>query len=127
MKTYPLNTEHAEQSALIQWATLASATIPELLHLFAIPNGGWRHPVTAARLQAEGVSPGVPDLFLAWPAHGAPGLFVEMKRRVGGRLSPAQALWRERLTKCGYRVRVCKGWEEAKEAIVNYLKGEIEE
>lgn len=124
MKTYSLATEHAEQSALIKWASLARATIPELNNLFAIPNGGMRHHVVAAQLKAEGVSPGVPDLFLAWPAHGAHGLFVEMKRRVGGRLSDAQITWRERLTKCGYRVRVCKGWEEAKEAIITYLKGE---
>lgn len=124
MKSYSLATEHAEQAALIKWASLARATIPELNNLFAIPNGGMRHPAVAAQLKAEGVVPGVPDLFLAWPAHGASGLFIEMKRRVGGKLSPAQTLWRERLAKCGYRVRICKGWEEATAEIINYLKGE---
>jgi hypothetical protein len=31
------------------------------------PNGGWRHKVTAALLQAMGVLPGVADLVITWP------------------------------------------------------------
>lgn len=122
MKTYSLTNEHDEQSSLMRWAEWNHRTIPELRNLFAIPNGGWRHPATAARLKAEGVSPGVPDLFLAWPSCGFAGLFIEMKRKVGGHLSPAQQEWREKLTLAGYRVEVCKGSEAAKSAIINYLK-----
>lgn len=124
MKSYPIDSEHREQACLMQWTELQSGSIPELRCLFAIPNGGWRHPATAARLKAEGVRPGIPDLFLAHPSNGACGLFIEMKRRVGGRLSPEQQAWRDRLTMNGYRVRVCKGWEEAKSEIINYLTTE---
>ncbi len=124
MKPYSLDSEHHEQACLMKWAELQSGSMPELRCLFAIPNGGWRHPATAARLKAEGVKPGVPDLFLAFPCNGSHGLFIEMKRRVGGRLSPEQQAWRERLSMHGYRVRVCKGWEEAKTEIINYLHHE---
>lgn len=119
---YQIATEHDEQSALMKWAAFQERVIPELRNLFALPNGGWRHPATAARLKAEGVKPGVPDLMLAWPCNGYSGLFVEMKRKVGSRLSPEQQEWRERLTLAGYRVEVCKGFDAAKDAIINYLK-----
>lgn len=120
-RTYNLALEHQEQKALIEWTELCSNSIPELQNIFAIPNGGMRHPAIAAQLKAEGVKPGVPDLFLAYPKNGFPGLFIEMKRRVGGRLSPVQLEWRDRLSKVGYCVRVCLGWEEAKAAIIEYL------
>jgi len=120
-RTYNLALEHQEQKALIEWIELCRNSIPELQNIFAIPNGGMRHPAIAAQLKAEGVKPGVPDLFLAYPKNGFPGLFIEMKRRVGGRLSPVQLEWRDRLSKSGYCVRVCLGWEEAKAAIIEYL------
>jgi VRR-NUC domain len=125
MKTSVINSEHHEQACLMEWATLAASTLPQLHNLFAVPNGGHRHITVAMRMKAEGVKPGVPDLFLAWPSNGSPGLFIEMKNRVGGIVSKAQKEWRDRLTMCGYCVQVCKGWEEAKDAIVSYLKGEI--
>ena len=54
--------EHVEQAALFRWAEFARARLPELTLLHAIPNGGHRHKATAARLKAEGVKRGVPDL-----------------------------------------------------------------
>ena len=86
-----MNVEHLEQVHVIHWwDTIAKANgIPECL-LFAIPNGGYRTKRTGAMLKAEGMRAGVPDLFLAVPRGGFGGLFIEMKRPVGGRLSPAQ-------------------------------------
>ena len=121
MKNYSVNTESREQIELMKWASLARQTYPQLDSMFHIANGGHRHPSTAARLKAEGVKPGVPDLMLPYPSNGYNGLFVEMKRRVGGRLSEDQKHWRDMLQGYGYCVRVCKGWEEAKDAITNYL------
>jgi hypothetical protein len=120
-RKYNLDSEHAEQATLIKWAHLNRTAIPELKNLFAIPNGGMRHPVVAAQLKAEGVKPGVPDLFLAYPCNGYAGLFIEMKRRVGGRLSPEQRQWREQLSMSGYRVCLCQGWEQAKKDVLEYL------
>ena len=120
-RDYNLNSEHHEQAMLMRWCELNRNAIPELQNFFAIPNGGQRNVIVAQQLKAEGVKPGVPDLFLAYPCNGFAGLFVEMKRLMGGRLSPLQQEWRERLTKSGYAVRICAGWEAAKKEIIEYL------
>lgn len=115
--------EHSEQVSLIRWWSLVhnSFGIPEQL-LFAIPNGGERNIVVAARLKAEGVRAGIPDLFLAVPRNGYSGLFVEMKKAKGGRVSDAQKASLEMLNKAGYAVTVCHGFPEAKAEIEHYLK-----
>jgi hypothetical protein len=120
-RTYNVATEHQEQRQLFTWEAMNRYKYPQLANMFAIPNGGWRHKIVAAKLKAEGVKPGVCDVFLAWPSKGYNGLFIEMKRLVGGRLSDEQKAWSERLLAAGYQVRVCKGFEEAKQAIEDYL------
>lgn len=118
-------TEHDEQVALIQWARAQSAGIPELAMLLAIPNGGARHKVVAAKLRAEGVRAGVPDLFLPVPRGSHHGLWVELKRIKGGVISEAQAGWIADLQLQGYAVEVCKGWVAAKDTIIDYLGMEV--
>jgi hypothetical protein len=113
--------EHAEQAALMRWVELQARRYPALEMLFAIPNGGRRDAVTGARLKAEGVKAGVPDLFLPWPAGGWHGLFIELKAP-GGRPTPAQRRWIERLQAAGYRAEVCYGWEEAAVVLSDYLR-----
>ena len=77
-------TEHEEQRLLVQWFRRKWPDV----RIFAIPNGGYRSRATAGRLKAEGVSPGVPDLFIpAWR------LWVEMNRAKGGSLSAEQKDW----------------------------------
>lgn len=105
--------EHAEQVSLCQWI---DANHPDLPY-FAIPNGGNRNVVTAKKLKAEGVKPGVPDLFFP-----SLNLFVEMKREKGGRLSDYQKGWIEILEKSGYRVAVCKGAKEAVDVITQEIR-----
>jgi hypothetical protein len=116
--------EHAEQAALMRWAALQSRRYPALEMLFAIPNGGRRDAVTGARLKAEGVKAGVPDIFLPWPAGGWHGLFIELKAQ-GGRPTQAQRWWIERLQEAGYMAEVCYGWEEAAEVLAAYLDARI--
>ena len=108
----------------MQWWAIACRQfgISEQL-LFAIPNGGQRNIVTAAQLKAEGVRAGIPDLFLAVPRHEAHGLFVEMKKAKGGRVSEKQSAVMEMLAEQGYTWAVCHGWTEAKRAIESYLCG----
>ena len=97
-------TEPEEQREYVRWFR---QTYPEV-RILAIPNGGARSPATAGRLKAEGVSPGVPDLFIpAW------GLWVEMKRAKGGKVSQEQKEWHSYLAKCGYRVIVGLGQTDA--------------
>lgn len=116
--------EHAEQAALCRWWAMYAARmgIPERL-LFAIPNGGRRDAVTGARLKAEGVRAGVPDMFLAVPRKNAPGLFLELKKAKGGQVSGSQKQMHHELAEAGYPVCVCRGWDQARRAIENYMSG----
>ena len=106
--TEKIPSEDHEQMLFVQWFR---RTYP-LVRIFAIPNGGHRHPAVAAKMKATGVSSGVPDLFIPeWP------LWVEMKRIKGGVLSAEQKDWIAYLESVGYCVRVCKGAEDAKHQI----------
>ncbi len=115
-------TESKEQASLIEWWDLLSSLkgIDESM-LFAIPNGGARTAITGARLKKEGVRPGIPDLFLAIPTKGFPGMFIEMKRK-GGRATPTQVRMHNSLRSRGYAVACCRGWEEARDRVWEYLK-----
>lgn len=115
--------EHAEQVLLMQWWALSHQRfgIPEQL-LFAIPNGGLRNIVTAARMKKEGVRAGIPDLMLAYPTTNYPALFIEMKRTDGGRLSDSQKTMIKILEYYHYKCVVCHGWEQARAEIESYIK-----
>jgi hypothetical protein len=112
--------EYAEQCALITWAGLVQGRWPELALLFHIPNGGARDRVTGAQLKAAGVKAGVPDLCLPVARHGWHGLFIELK--VGDNEPSAQQVrWLDDLAAQGYLALVCRGWDEAREALEGYL------
>lgn len=114
-------TEEQEQAAVIEWKELMMAQFPELRWLYHVPNGGERHPAVAAKMKAQGVEPGVPDLDLPVARCGYHGLRIEMKRQKGGRLSPAQKEWIDGLNANGYLAVVACGAEEACEIIYNYI------
>ena len=112
--------EHEHQAALFRWAGLACAALPELRLMYAIPNGGHRHIAVAAKLKAEGVKPGVPDICLPVPRHNFAGLYIELKAGKG-RASDAQKWWLASLADQGYYTTVCHGWEAAKDVLCGYL------
>lgn len=115
--------EHDEQVALFEWARMNEKKYPQLKFMFAIPNGGARHPAVARKLKAEGVKPGVPDIFLPVPApcgRTSYGLFIEMKSGKN-KLSQAQKIFREYLTCAQYTHVICYSWGEAKSEILFYL------
>lgn len=116
-------TEDQEQEMLFNWAAWHCKAIPELRNMYAIPNGGKREKAVAAKMQSTGTKPGVPDIFLAVAKGGYHGLYIELKRRKGGQLSQKQREWLERLTQAGYCAKVCKGYDEARKAILAYLGG----
>ena len=106
--------------------------IPELQYLFAIHNQGHGDVVRGAKAKAEGVKRGVPDLMLPvtqklecnlgeTQPYGWHGLFIEMKKVKGGVTSNDQLRWHEYLCNAGYKVVVCKGWIEGRNAILEYL------
>jgi hypothetical protein len=94
---------------------------PDVL-IFAIPNGGQRSITEAVRLKAEGVLAGVPDLFLAKAGESSHGLFIEMKRVKGGKISAKQQSVMEVLKHEGYAVLVAYGCDEAWPYVEQYLK-----
>src|SRR5690554_7359300 len=96
--------EHYEQVRFVGKFRIAYPGV----RIFAIPNGGHRGKLTATKLKNEGVSKGVPDLFIPeWR------LWIEMKRQKGGTLSPEQKDWRDYLIGCGYRWILAKGAADA--------------
>jgi len=115
--------EHSEQVALFCWAALNVKKYPMLRWMFAVPNGGFRFKAEAARLKASGVKAGVPDVVLPHPNFKWAGLFIEMKRKVVGRLQDNQGEWIDYLRSVGYRVEICYGWQEAVKVIEDYLNG----
>lgn len=124
-----MSSEHQIQRALIKWRDARVKSEPRLRNLFAIPNGGARDAVTGARLKAEGVRAGVPDLFLAWHIERyhmvgkeiIHGLFIELKTP-RGRLSQPQKECIEDLEDAGYTVAVCRSTQEAIDVIEEYLR-----
>lgn len=121
-KRPPSALEHDEQVALFKWWAMTSWSHSGVV-MFAVPNGGARDKVTGARLKAEGVLAGVPDIFLAAQRGEWNGLFIELKRERGGKVSEAQKAVIARLLESGYAVTIAHGWIEAKAAIERYLGG----
>ena len=117
----PVPTEHQEQVAFIQECDYLG---PPFNRVFAIPNGGDRHPAVGAKLKAEGVRSGIPDLFLPIVRLPYHGLFIEMKRQKGGKLSTDQEKKIRHLIAAGYAVIVPEGAVEAMHWTHKYLKGE---
>ncbi len=115
-------TERTEQSALFDWAAWQVNMGHEALrYMFAIPNGGLRDKIAGGQLKAEGVKPGVPDIFLPWASQGYHGLFIEMK--VGSnRPTKEQLEFLTWLSKAGYLAVVAIGFDEAKMVIERYLE-----
>lgn len=114
----PLETH--EQQTLITWVDAFHPRESKLL--FAIPNGGSRHPAEAVRLRAEGVRPGVLDLFYMEARGKYHGLFIEMKRdsRKLSVISGGQKGFIERAKAGGYAVVVAWGSQQAREGLEWY-------
>tara|TARA_R110000787_G_scaffold25275_1_gene71070 strand:+ start:3554 stop:3904 length:351 start_codon:yes stop_codon:yes gene_type:complete len=101
-----MKTEHEEQREFVMWFRQKFDGV----RIFAIPNGGQRSRTTGAKLKAEGVSAGVPDLYIpAWRC------WIEMKREQGGKISPVQKNWIEYLQSIGDTVIVGSGCKDAQE------------
>ena len=114
--------EADEQKALFEWAEWAKGKYPALALMFHIPNGGSRNLIEAHNLKTQGVRPGVPDICLPVPNAFHTALFIELKRRRGGRVSDDQRGWIAALNRVGNLAVICKGWEEARDTILEYLR-----
>lgn len=88
---------------------------------FSIPNGGARTPQYGARLKAEGLMAGVPDLFIAYPVTFKHGLFLEFKKSSKEKPTKPQQNMMELLIAREYTVRVVYGVDSAIGAVKDYL------
>lgn len=120
----PVHREKYEQIALIEWAdeTIINGVLvgDYLCHM---PNEGKRGPQSAGDFVKMGGRRGYPDLLLEIAAGGYHGLRIELKAPIphDAAVTKDQVKWLERLRSQGYRAEVCRGLEEAKELISEYL------
>jgi hypothetical protein len=107
--------EESEQIMLSVWLTKQG------IRHNANANGGRRNLLEAIKFKRMGVSAGFPDIEVPLPSGPFHGLYIEMKRQKGGRLSDNQLEWLSYLRDKGYMAEVAKGFEEAKEIVLHYL------
>jgi hypothetical protein len=118
----PVDREGLEQSALM--AELR-ARMPEVADLiFHVPNGGHRVKAVAAKLKAQGVKAGIPDLVLPMARGGFFGLYIEFKATPpnDAAISSSQHERIRKLNDQGYLAVVCRGHFDTVEQIRAYLR-----
>lgn len=119
-------TELAHQIALFIWISQNLEQYPDLRWFFAVPNGGFRTKIEAARFRAQGVKKGVPDTFLPVRRGQYGGLWIELKKPASlgydpGKPSKEQKEWIDFLKSQGYGAIVCYGWESARDTLIEYI------
>ena len=117
-------TEHHQiQAALVEWYDMRFGDGL----LISIPNAGKRSVVSGALLKAEGMRPGVWDLFLAVPRHSCHGLWMEIKlpeqrTRARGGLTIEQEKFCKAVRSQFYSAQIAYTTQEGIEIINWYLK-----
>lgn len=116
----PVDREGQEQAALMQELQLR---YPEAYALiYHVPNGGHRVKAVAAKLKAQGVKAGIPDLVLPMARGGYFGLYIEFKATIDpAPVSSSQQACIKRLNDQGYLAVVCRGHFDAMECLRAYL------
>lgn len=100
------------------WFEYHYPILAEDFHHFA--NERTCSPMEGAKLKRMGVKKGVADFFLAVPSLTYHGLWIELK--VGkNKLSPEQQRFLERKNARGYKAIECRGLDECKKAVIEYL------
>lgn len=109
------------QAGCVTWFRLQYPKFQKLL--FAVPNGGSRNKIEAAKLKATGTTPGVADLIFLYPSGPYPFLCIEMKISTG-RQSPEQKDFQKQVQEAGGKYDICRSLEQFMQTINNYLKNE---
>jgi len=128
---YPMSQETARMIGM--WDHKDRRHLAPLRWCHAIPNGGSRgesargRAIAGAAMKAEGVIAGIPDVFLPFPTviglSQWAGLYIEMKKAIGGRVSEEQKEFGTYARSVGYAWHVCYTWEEAFSVLIAYLEG----
>lgn len=124
-KTCPL--ESWEQEQVFTWRDKMKQQYPILALMHSSGNGLRLTPGTAVKAKKQGLTKGIPDIFLpvAMSIDGEDyyGLFIELKRADKSKsiISPEQKIILAALNNQGYKAVVCYGHMEAINAIKEYL------
>ena len=111
--------EHQLQVACIQWFRLQHRK----RLIYAIPNGGKRGIVTAAKLKAEGVVSGIPDLHIAVANRFYHGLYIEVKVKPNAPTLSQKEMMNQ-LHANGYKCAVCYDLKQFMKVVNQYLLNE---
>jgi hypothetical protein len=111
--------EHTMQVKVVQYVR---TFFPEVL-ILSVPNGAGTSAKNRLALYAEGLLPGVPDLFIPEARQGFHGLWIEMKTQEGVE-SVAQKRIRNHLEDNNYLCYVARSEITAINIIEAYLKQE---
>ena len=117
--------EWQEQAIVIFWAEINEKRYPELQRLQGSLNGVKLTVGQAVKAKKQGLKKGYPDLFLPVVRGGYCGLFIEMKKRKGGRLSKEQREMLAYLNHEGYYAVEAKGSDVAIKTLTDYLEANI--
>ena len=121
--------EHDQQSAVCDYL---NSSYPDVLY-HANANGAWLAGNAGQRarqmnkLKAEGLLPGVSDIFIAEPRKPYHGFYLEMKdvRPAGKDPTDNQVWFIAEAEKRGYFTAVAWGCDEARALIDQYLDGRL--
>lgn len=119
--------EDWEQEQIFSWIMANQIREPKLQLAYGTLNGVRLAPRLRGKMKKQGNRKGVPDIVLPAKSHCGkyPGLYIELKRVEGGKVSPDQKRYMELLRGQGYEAVVCKGHQEAIEKIDTYLGGNL--
>ena len=87
------------------------------------PNGEKRSSRRGALLRDMGMWAGWPDIIIPLMRGGYGALFIELKPNDGGKTQKNQAECHAYLREQGYKVEVCRGLNQAMQAVLQYLAG----
>lgn len=117
-----IDREGQEQAALMTELRICMPDVADLI--FHVPNGGHRVKAVAAKLKAQGVKAGIPDLVLPMARGGFFGLYIEFKATPpnDAAISSSQHERIRKLNAQGYLAVVCRGHFDTVEQIRAYLR-----
>jgi len=113
-----LATYLTEEQIQVQVAQYLNAKLPKTWRWFHSPNGGHRLKSVAAKLKAQGVKPGVPDICILRP-NGSP-IWIELKA-FGGVLTVSQKEFMAWCIEAKQPFKVCRSVGEVEVFLKEYL------
>lgn len=117
LRQNPRDEEHKIQCAIASYLKLVENSRKDFT-FFAVPNGGLRNPVVAAKLKDEGVRSGVSDLIILYAGKT---YFVELKTPTG-RQSDTQREFEQKVRALGFEYTIWRGLGDAIDFIEQITK-----